>query len=208
MNTSETQTVYLIDDDESLRTALNRLLGAAGHEVVCFASVAEFLLSRRGPLCGCLILDVRMPGGPSGLELHKALVQQGETMPIIFLTGHGDIPMGVQAMKDGAFDFLTKPVERDALLYAVGAALARDKASRELSLRHRDIAMRAGRLTRSEREVFDRVVNGQPNKLIASELSCSERTVKAHRARVMAKMEAGSLADLVHLAEALNHATE
>ena len=103
---------------------------AAGHEVRAYASAAEFLLARQGTLRGCLVLDVRMPGGPSGLELQKALTRQGETLPVIFLTGHGDIPMGVQAMKDGAFDFLTKPVERDALLRAVRSALAREEAAR------------------------------------------------------------------------------
>lgn len=204
---ADPQVVYLVDDDDSLRTALTRLLLAAGHEVASFASVAEFLLARRGSLRGCLLLDVRMPGGPSGLELQKALARQGETLPVIFLTAHGDISMGVQAMKDGAFDFLTKPVERDSLLAAVGAALARDEAFRQSSLRHRDLVARAGRLTRAEREVFDRVVKGHPNKRIAEDLGCSERTVKAHRSRVMTKMGAASLADLVHLSERLDQST-
>lgn len=107
--------VHLVDDDESLRTAISRLLGAAGYQVRTYASAADFLLARDGNLRGCLLLDVRMPGGPSGLELQKALKRQGETLPVIFLTGHGDIPMSVQAMKGGAFDFLSKPVERDSL---------------------------------------------------------------------------------------------
>jgi RNA polymerase sigma factor (sigma-70 family) len=156
--------------------------------------------------CGCLVLDVRMPGGPSGLELQRALARQGETLPVIFLTGHGDIPMGVQAMKDGAFDFLTKPVAKDSLLKVVRAALDREEAARESTVRQRDLAARAERLTPAEREVFRHVVDGQANKQIAAELGCSERTVKAHRSQVMAKMGATSLADLVHLSESLGQA--
>jgi FixJ family two-component response regulator len=197
--THENPVVYLIDDDESLRTALTRLLRAAGHEVRAHASAAEFLMARQGTLRGCLILDVRMPGGPSGLELQKALIRQGERLPVIFLTGHGDIAMGVQAMKNGAFDFLTKPVERDPLLNAVRAALAHEDAVADAMTRQREVAARADQLTRAENEVFRRVVQGLPNKGIAAELGCSERTVKAHRSQVMAKMGASSLADLVQL---------
>ena len=204
--TTETPVVHLIDDDDSLRTALTRLLGAAGHEVRAYASAADFLLARQGTLRGCLVLDIRMPGGPSGLELQKALTRQGETLPVIFLTGHGDIPTGIQAMKDGAFDFLTKPVERDSLLQAVRSALAREEAALQASARQRDLTARASHLTRAEREVLRRVVEGQPNKQIAAGLSCSERTVKAHRAQVMTKMGATSLADLVRLSEMLSQA--
>jgi FixJ family two-component response regulator len=201
MTAPETPLVHLIDDDESLRVALTRLLQAAGHEVRAHASATDFLLAREGQaLRGCLLLDVRMPGGPSGLDLHKALIRQGESLPVIFLTGHGDIAMGVQAMKDGAFDFLTKPVQRDSLLAAVRAALARDAAEMQASGRQRELSGKASRLTRAETEVFRRVVEGLPNKRIAAELGCSERTVKAHRSQVMAKMGATSLADLVHLA--------
>lgn len=200
---TEDPVVHLVDDDDSLRTALARVLNAAGHEVRAYASVAEFLLARERTFRGCLVLDVRMPGGPSGLELQKALARQGETLPVIFLTGHGDIPMGVQAIKDGAFDFLTKPVEKDLLLNAVGAALARENEAMVTSRRRRELIERARRLTRSESEVFRQVVKGMPNKQIAAEMGCSERTVKAHRAQVMAKMEASSLADLVHLSETM-----
>ena len=190
-----------MDDDEALRTALSRLLRAAGHEVRVYASAAEFLMARNGPMRGCLLLDVRMPGGPTGLELHQALVRQGETLPVIFLTGHGDIPMSVQAVKNGAFDFLTKPVRRDDLLKTVtcraggrGSGVASRRPGDANSLR------REASLTPTEREVFRRVVAGQPNKMIAAELGCAERTVKAHRAQVMHKMAAASLPELVGMA--------
>lgn len=192
--------VHLIDDDAALRTALSRLLRAAGHAVICYASVAEFLLARNGPLRGCLLLDVRMPGGPTGLELHQALIRQGETLPVIFLTGHGDIPMSVQAVKSGAFDFLTKPVQSKDLLKAVAAALEKEDRGWRDSARLRELARREASLTPTEREVFRRVVAGQPNKMIAADLGCAERTVKAHRSQVMHKMAAGSLPELVSMA--------
>lgn len=203
LKAADSPSVYLIDDDDSLRASLTRLLKAAGFSVEAHASATDFLLARQGALRGCLLLDVRMPGGPSGLELQRALARQGETLPVIFLTGHGDIPMGVRAIKDGAFDFLTKPIERDALLAAVRSALAHDAAAQQASGEQRHLVERAAHLTRAEREVFTRVVEGQPNKQIAAELGCSERTVKAHRAQVMQKMKAASLAELVHLAERL-----
>lgn len=196
----ENAIVHLVDDDEALRTALSRLLRAAGHEVRAYASAAEFLLERTTPLRGCLLLDVRMPGGPTGLELHQALVRQGETLPVIFLTGHGDIPMSVQAVKNGAFDFLTKPVRRDDLLKAVGAALENETNAWQGKVRCRELAQRHASLTPTEREVFRRVVAGQPNKMIAADLGCAERTVKAHRSQVMSKMAASSLPELVGMA--------
>jgi two-component system, LuxR family, response regulator FixJ len=192
--------VHLVDDDQALRTALSRLLKAAGHEVRAYASVAEFLLARSGPLRGCLLLDVRMPGGPTGLELHQALIRQGETLPVIFLTGHGDIPMSVQAVKNGAYDFLTKPVQSKDLLKAIAAALEKEEGAWRESARLREIARREASLTPTEREVFRRVVAGQPNKMIAADLGCAERTVKAHRSQVMHKMGAGSLPELVRMA--------
>lgn len=191
--------VHLVDDDEALRTALSRLLRAAGHEVRVYASAAEFLMARNGRMRGCLLLDVRMPGGPTGLELHQALVRQGETLPVVFLTGHGDIPMSVQAVKNGAFDFLTKPVRRDDLLKTVTAALDAEETSWQARARRRDLLRREASLTPTEREVFRRVVAGQPNKMIAAELGCAERTVKAHRSQVMCKMAATSLAELVSM---------
>jgi two-component system, LuxR family, response regulator FixJ len=192
--------IHLVDDDAALRTALSRLLRAAGHEVSTYASVAEFLLARNGPLRGCLLLDVRMPGGPTGLELHQALIRQGETLPVIFLTGHGDIPMSVQAVKSGAFDFLTKPVQSKDLLKVVAAALEKEERGWRENARLRDLARREASLTPTEREVFRRVVAGQPNKMIAADLGCAERTVKAHRSQVMHKMAAGSLPELVSMA--------
>ena len=204
----ETPVVHLLDDDESLRTAVGRLLRASGHAVRTYASVAEFLLARAGTLRGCLVLDVRMPGGPNGLELQKALSRQGETLPVIFITGHGDLPMGIQAMKNGAFDFLTKPVQQADLLRVVDAALAREAAATAAAARQRELAERAGQLSATEREVFRRVVAGQPNKQIAADLDCSERTVKTHRAQVMAKMGATTLAELVQLAAQLGAKAE
>lgn len=196
----ETPAVHLVDDDEALRKALSRLLRAAGHEVRVYPSAAEFLMARNGPMRGCLLLDVRMPGGPTGLELHQALVRQGETLPVIFLTGHGDIPMSVQAVKNGAFDFLTKPVRREELLKAVNAALAADDALWQAGTLRRELLRREARLTPVERKVFHLVIAGDPNKMIAAELGCSERTVKAHRAQVMEKMGASSLPELVNFA--------
>ncbi len=197
------QIVYLIDDDESFRTALARVLRSGGYEVCGYGAAADFLMARVAPLRGCLVLDVRMPGGPSGLELYRALIRQGEKLPVIFLTGHGDISMGVQAMKDGAFDFLTKPVEREKLLHSVQAAFDFEEARDLACARRRDLEKRASGLTRTEREVFRRVVEGEPNKQIAAALLCSERTVKSHRAQIMSKMGANSLAELVQLSVTL-----
>jgi len=196
----QTPVVHLVDDDEALRTALSRLLRAAGHEVRVYASAAEFLMARNGPMRGCLLLDVRMPGGPTGLELHQALVRQGETLPTVFLTGHGDIPMSVQAVKNGAFDFLTKPVLREDLLKTVAAALEAEETAWQAAAQQRELLLREASLTPTEREVFLRVVAGQPNKMIAADLGCAERTVKAHRAQVMHKMAAASLPELVGMA--------
>jgi FixJ family two-component response regulator len=196
----ESPAIHLVDDDEALRTALSRLLRAAGYEVRVYASAVDFLIARNTGMRGCLLLDVRMPGGPTGLELHQALIRQGETLPVIFLTGHGDIPMSVQAVKNGAFDFLTKPVSGDDLLKAVASALLTEETAQEAGRRRRELLRREATLTPTEREVFRRVVAGQPNKMIATEIGCAERTVKAHRSQVMHKMAAGSLPDLVGMA--------
>jgi len=200
-NQDSSPIVYVVDDDESLRIALSRLLRAAGHETRSYGSAAEFLLALKRPLRGCLLLDVQIPGGPSGLELHRGLRDQDEMLPVIFLTGHGDIPMSVQAIKAGAFDFLPKPVQRETLLATVTAALEEDEARWNAAERRAELGRRLASLTRCEYAVFLRVVSGQPNKQIGAEVGCSERTVKAHRSRVMQKMGASSLAELVHMAD-------
>lgn len=197
--------VHVVDDDLSLRTALTRLLRAAGYEVRAYASAGEFLMAEPGAVPGCLVLDVRMPGS-SGLELQAALEKRPEPLPIIFLTGHGDIPTSVRAMRSGAVDFLTKPVKRQDLLGAVQAALARDAERRAARTQRATLRARFESLTPREREVFTHVVAGLLNKQIAAELGCALRTVKLHRGRVMQKMHAGSLAELVRVAEELRAA--
>jgi FixJ family two-component response regulator len=194
--------VFLVDDDSSVRTALSRLIKSAGYAVQAFASARDFLDYWR--TCdgarGCLVLDVRMPG-LSGLDLQHELLATNTLLPIIFITGHGDIPMSVQAMKDGAVDFLPKPVEDTQLLKAIEQALAR--ADQEIGERQEleDIQRRLETLTPREREVMDLVVRGLLNKQIAFELGTVEKTVKVHRARVMEKMEVQSLAELVRITE-------
>jgi FixJ family two-component response regulator len=199
---SPTPIVHVVDEDDSLRTALLRLLRAAGYQVRGHASAGEFLLAQPGNTPGCVVLDVRLPG-PSGLDVQRAFQERDDALPIIFLTGHGDIPMSVRAMKAGAVDFLTKPVERQALLSAVQNALARDAENRMARDRVGLWRSRLETLTARERAVFTLVVAGKLNKQIAAELGTSERTVKAHRAQVMEKMQVTSLAELVHVAEQL-----
>jgi FixJ family two-component response regulator len=194
-------TVHVIDDDDAFRASVVRLLSAAGYEVDAYASGDEFLARLPdGP--GCILLDVRMPG-PSGLELQDVVVRTGNPLPIVFLTGHGNVPMSVQAMRAGAEDFLIKPVAAASLLDAISRALARDAAERARRGEFAELQARYARLTAAERRVFALVVEGHLNKQIAYEVGCAERTVKAHRASVMQKMEAGSLADLVRLATVL-----
>ncbi len=195
--------VYIVDDDPSLRTALGRLARAAGHRVEAFATAGEFLASPRADAPACLVLDVRMPG-PSGLDLQEALAARGDELPIIFLTGHGNIPMTARAMKAGAVDFLTKPVNRQDLLEAIQRAVARHLHARTRRAERGALEGRFATLTPREREVFALVVRGLLNKQIAAELGISEPTVKVHRGRVMRKMQAGSLAELVRLAERLS----
>ena len=187
--------VHVLDDDASVRTALARLLVAMGYEVKVHASAASYLLEPQSGAPSCLILDVRMPQ-VSGLEIQDALARLRRTVPIIFLTGHGDIPMSVQAMRAGAVDFLTKPVKREKLLAAVRTAVA-GRAHQE------DLRTRYESLTAREREVFAGVVAGNLNKQIAAKLNIAERTVKAHRSQLMEKMQAHSVADLVRQSENL-----
>jgi len=195
-------TIHIVDDDDSFRRAVSRLLQAAGFAVQGYASAAEYLLARADEQPGCVVLDVSMPG-LDGLELQAALAKEGASLPMVFVTGHGDIPMSVRAMKTGAVDFLTKPVKKEALLQAVQAALARDAERR--TAREQFLKRRAGieSLTPREREVFDLVTAGKLNKQIAAELGTAERTVKAHRANIMEKMQVESLAELVHIAAEL-----
>ncbi|PYK14473.1 MAG: DNA-binding response regulator [Verrucomicrobia bacterium] len=202
---SEKPIVHVVDDDDSLRKAVTRLLRAAGYDVRAYASAGEFVLANReNNRRGCVLLDVRMPG-PSGLDLQEALAREEEPLPVIFLTAYGDVPTSVRAMKAGAVDFLTKPIKRDVLLSAVRIALARDLRLHTSHEQRRDLRMRFTKLTPRERDVFDLVVAGRLNKQIAAELGMAERTVKAHRAQVMAKMQATSLAELVHLADKMQY---
>lgn len=192
--------IFLVDDDPSLRKSLTRVLTSSGYAVETFASARDFLA--REPFHGpcCLVLDVRMPG-VSGMELQDALAGRGRHMPIVFITGHGDISMSVQAMKKGAADFLTKPFDVEQLLDAVGRAVTRHV--KELGDEGRAAGVRdlVGQLTPRELEVFALVVTGMLNKQIAAALGIVEKTVKVHRARVMDKMGAGSVAELVRLAD-------
>ncbi len=199
---SETPIVHVVDDDEPYLVATARLLRALGYEVRTYSNAGDFLLARSDHAPGCVLLDLRMPG-PSGLDLQQALACQPEPLPIIFLSGYGDVPSAVQAIKAGAVDFLTKPVKRADLAKAVEQALQRDAEGRILRRRMRRWRDCHERLTECEAKVFERVVAGKMNKEIAGELCAAERTVKAHRAKVMEKMQASSLADLVHIADQL-----
>ena len=198
--------IHVVDDDDSLRAALLRLLDAAGFEARGYASTGDFLLQAPSDRPGCVLLDVRMPG-PSGLELQAALLRQGVALPVVFLTGHADVASSVQAMKAGAVDYLTKPVERETLLDALQRALARDALQRTALGKVDELRARFALLTSREREVFDRIVAGKLNKQIADELGISERTVKAHRGQLMVKLAVTSPAQLGELAERLRSST-
>lgn len=198
-----TPVIHVIDDDASIREALDRLLSALGFEVRLYTSAGEFLLVWPIETPGCLLLDVRMPG-PSGLDLQQALAQRADAPPVVFLTGYGDIPMSVTAMRRGAVDFLTKPIEREPLLAAVRTALERDAQRRESNRKRQEVRECFSMLTVRERAVFEQVVAGRLNKQIATSLSTCERTIKAHRAHVMEKMRVHSVAELVHLAVQLD----
>lgn len=198
MNKTPIPTVFIIDDDPAVRDALSLLLRTDGLPVVAFASATAFLASSAVHQPGCLVLDVRMPG-MSGLELQKQLQAQDCRTPILFMTGHGDVPMALRAMKAGAFDFIEKPFQGEMLLQRVREALAVD-AHQSAMRRHRsEAAARLALLSSREREVLERVVAGQYNKVIAAELGISLSTVEIHRKRVMEKLQAASLSDLIRL---------
>ena len=195
--------IHVVDDDESFRTTLGRLLRTCGYEVALYESakqLLEQLPDEAGP--SCILLDVQIPG-LSGPELQDRLAERGSTLPIVFLTGHGDIPTTVQAIKAGAEDFLTKPVPKDKLLDAIERALAKARSTREQHNRLNALRTLVATLTPREREVFERVVRGKLNKEIAHELGTTERTIKAHRQKVMDKIQARTFAELVSIAERL-----
>jgi len=199
-------TVFVIDDDAAVREALQSLLRSVGLRATTFASAREFLTSRRPDAPACLVLDVRLPG-LSGLDLQRELAAAAIDLPIIFITGHGDIPMTVQAMKAGAVEFLTKPFRDQDLLDAIAQALERDRAARAQRAGVAELHERYAELTPREREVMGLVVSGLLNKQIAAELGISEITIKVHRGQVMQKMGAESVADLVRMADKLGVAT-
>jgi len=194
--------VLVVDDDVSVREALGGLIRSAGLRVETFASAQEFLAHPRTDAPGCLVLDMRLPD-LSGLDLQKRLAEIDLEIPIVFITGHGDVPTAVQAMKAGALEFLTKPFADRDLLDAIQRAIKRDRAARRHQARISQLHARYQSLTPREREVMERVVSGLLNKQIAAELGKSVITVKAHRGQVMHKMQAGSLADLVRMSDML-----
>ncbi len=194
--------IYIVDDDESMREALRRLFGSVGFKVEMFASAAELLRTKLPDVASCLVLDVRLPG-LSGLDFQAELAKAAIHIPIIFMTGHGDIPMSVKAMKAGAVDFLTKPFRDQDMLDAVAAAIERDRERRAEEKRLSDLRSHFETLTPREREVMGLVTAGLMNKQIAGELELAEITVKIHRGHIMQKMGARSLADLVRMAEVL-----
>jgi FixJ family two-component response regulator len=190
----------VVDDDASFLSAVSRLLRAGGYEVKCFASGEEFLRNPPGDRPGCVIVDLRMPG-LNGLELQESLRSMANALPLIFLTGHGDIPSSVQAMRKGAEDFLTKPVKKQDLFGAVQRALENDARERSQRARQHELQARFDSLTPREREVLAQVLDGKLNKQIAGDLGTHERTIKAHRANIMAKMDVQSVAVLAQLAQ-------
>ena len=196
---STAPTVFVIDDDPAMRDSLRFLIQSIDLPVECFASAEDFLAAYSPQNPGCIVLDVRMPG-LSGLELTERLGEDRFAPPIVLITGHGDVPMAVRALKAGAFDFIEKPFPDQVLLERIRQAIARDAERRQELARLVKIERRATNLTTRERQVFEIVVQGKPNKVIASELGVSQKTVEVHRAHVMEKMQAQSFAELVKMA--------
>jgi FixJ family two-component response regulator len=200
--TEPRQIVFVVDDDPAIREALDSLLRSVGLDVRCFGSVKEFTGALRPDVPSCLVLDVRLPG-KSGMDFHKELAQSDAALPVIMMTGHGDIPMSVQAMKTGAIDFLAKPFREQDLLDAIEAALEKDRLTRKRTAELTILRDRLATLNEGERNVVARVVKGLLNKQIAGELGVSEITVKVRRAQAMRKMQASSLAELIRVATQL-----
>lgn len=192
------QTVYVVEDDEAVRDSLELLLKSDGKPVKTYESATAFLKEYSDKMAGCIVLDIRMPG-MDGMELQKKLNEKHSILPIIFVTGHGDVPMAVDAMKEGAVDFIQKPYREEALLEKIEAALKQDLEQRKSLDEKQEIIRRVKSLTPREHEIMDRMIAGQANKVIAIELEISQRTVEIHRSRVMHKMGTHSLAHLVRM---------
>ena len=203
----EQPVVFVVDDDSSMRATLTDVMRSVGLQVQTFASAREFMDSKLPDAPGCLVLDVRLPG-QSGLDFQRTLAKSGMDLPVVFITGHGDVPMSVRAMKAGAVDFLIKPFRDQDLLDAVHAAIERDRARRQHVIGVADLEERYRSLTERERDIMALVVVGRLNKQIAAELGLAEVTVKAHRSQLMHKMEAKSLPELVRMADRLGGAPE
>ena len=199
---SNRATVFVVDDDQAMRNSLKWLIESVGVQVESFSSADEFLRQYQPGRAGCLVLDVRMPG-MSGLDLQEHLVEKGMQIPVVIITGHGDVPMAVRAMKHGAVDFIEKPFNDEVLLDAIRRAIAHEEQQRLQQTEHLQLQRRLGSLTPREHEVMAMVTEGMSNKEIANRLGVSAKTVEAHRARVMEKMQAGSLAELVRMALAV-----
>jgi FixJ family two-component response regulator len=198
--------VFVIDDDPSVRDALDSLIRSVALNVQSFASTEEFLQTKRPEAPGCIVLDVRLPGR-SGLDFQYEMIKSDIRLPVIFITGHGDVPMSVKALKAGAIEFLTKPFREQDLLDAIHDGIARDRTQRQTAEAAGRLGNRFSALTPREREIMLQVVSGRPNKQIAAALKLSEFTVKVHRGHVMRKMKAKSLADLVRMADGLPSVT-
>lgn len=205
--TIEQPLVFVVDDDASVREGIEDLLQSVGLSVMCFGSAQEFLQSPRPDAPGCIVLDVRLPG-TSGLEFQKVLIEAGIHLPVIFITGHGDIAMSVMAMKAGAIEFLTKPFREQALLDAINAGIEGDRLRRQGVKHVSELQQRFELLTPREREVFALVATGRPNKQIAAQLELSEMTIKVHRQQITRKMQARSIVELARMADRLGLSAE